>query len=82
MSWLQLRLDTVPGDVTTLEEALLAAGAVAVTLEDNADDPVLEPGVGETPLWRQTRLTVSLPIAPLNSAARARRTRRVFVPAR
>ncbi len=61
MSWLQLRLDTVPGDVATLEEALLAAGAVAVTLEDNADDPVLEPGVGETPLWRQTRLTGLFP---------------------
>ena len=34
-----------------------ATGAAAVTLEDNADQPVLEPGVGETPLWRQTRLT-------------------------
>jgi len=31
---------------------------------------------------RHTRLTVSLPIAPLNSAASARRTRRVLVPAR
>ena len=36
---------------------MLATGAVSVTLEDNADDPVLEPGVGETPLWRHTRLT-------------------------
>ncbi len=36
---------------------MLATGAVAVTLEDNADQPVLEPGVGETPLWQQTRLT-------------------------
>ena len=36
---------------------MLATGAVAVTMEDNADDPVLEPGVGETPLWRHTRLT-------------------------
>ena len=30
---------------------MLATGAVAVTMEDNADQPVLEPGVGETPLW-------------------------------
>jgi hypothetical protein len=30
----------------------------------------------------QTRLTVSLPTAPPNSAANARRTRRVLVPAR
>jgi len=29
---------------------------------------------------RQTRLTVSFPTAPPNSAARARRTRRVLVP--
>ena len=36
---------------------MLATGAVAVTLEDNADQPLLEPGVGETPLWQQTRLT-------------------------
>jgi len=57
MAWLQLRLDTSPGQVERLEELLLATGAVAVTLEDNADQPVLEPGVGETPLWRQTRLT-------------------------
>ena len=32
--------------------------------------------------FRRTRLTVSLPTAPLNSAASARRTRRVLVPAR
>jgi ribosomal protein L11 methyltransferase len=57
MAWLQLRLDTSPGEVERLEELLLATGAVAVTLEDNADQPVLEPGVGETPLWGQTRLT-------------------------
>ena len=31
---------------------------------------------------RQTRLTVSLPTAPPNSAASARRTRRVLVPER
>lgn len=57
MSWLQLRLDTHPGDIEALENLLLASGAVAVTMEDNANEPVLEPGVGETPLWTQTRLT-------------------------
>ena len=36
---------------------MLATGAAAVTLEDNADQPVLEPAVGETPLWGHTRLT-------------------------
>ena len=57
MSWLQLRLYTQRDTVATLEEQLLASGAVAVTLEDNANQPLLEPGVGETPLWNQTRLT-------------------------
>jgi ribosomal protein L11 methyltransferase len=57
VTWLQLRLDARRSDVAVLEEQLLATGAVAVTLEDNADQPLLEPGVGETPLWNQTRLT-------------------------
>ena len=57
MTWLQLRLDVKPGEVQELEALLLARGAVAVTLEDNADQPLLEPGVGETPLWNQTKLT-------------------------
>ena len=57
MTWLQLRLDTNPDSVETLEDLMLATGAVAVTMEDNADQPVLEPNLGETPLWGQTRLT-------------------------
>ena len=57
MTWLQLRLHVRRDDITALEELLLASGAVAVTLEDNADQPLLEPGVGETPLWQQTRIT-------------------------
>ena len=57
MSWLQLRLDTNPEQVEQLEELMLASGSVAVTMEDNANQPVLEPAVGETPLWGQTRLT-------------------------
>lgn len=32
-------------------------GAMAVTLTDDADDPVLEPGVGETPLWPSVCVT-------------------------
>ena len=61
MTWLQLRLDSARADVAELEDLLLEAGAVAVTLEDNADQPLLEPGVGETPLWNQTRLTALYP---------------------
>jgi ribosomal protein L11 methyltransferase len=57
MTWLQLRLDTNRDNVETLEDLMLATGAVAVTMEDNADQPMLEPGVGETPLWGQIRIT-------------------------
>ena len=57
MTWLQLRLETNRDNVETLEDLMLATGAVAVTMEDNADQPVLEPGVGETPLWGQIRIT-------------------------
>jgi ribosomal protein L11 methyltransferase len=57
MTWLQLRLDTERSAISTWEDRLLASGAVAVTLEDNADQPLLEPGVGETPLWNLTRIT-------------------------
>lgn len=57
MTWLQLRLAIQPARAEALEERLLASGAVAVTLEDGGDQPVLEPGPGETPLWDQTRLT-------------------------
>lgn len=32
---------------------MLEAGAVSVTIEDAADQPILEPNVGETPLWDQ-----------------------------
>ena len=57
MSWLQLRIAVSKPEVEALEDALLASGAVSVTLEDGADDPILEPGVGETPLWNSLRVT-------------------------
>lgn len=57
MTWLQLRLEGDREAVAALENLLLNTGSVAVTLEDNADQPVLEPAVGETPLWNAVRLT-------------------------
>jgi ribosomal protein L11 methyltransferase len=57
MSWLQLRLDARPDELEKLEGLMLATGSVAVTMEDNADNAVLEPGVGQTPLWMHTRVT-------------------------
>lgn len=57
MPWLQLRIDTCRQQAQHIEDALLFAGALSVTLQDNADQPILEPALGETPLWAQTRLT-------------------------
>jgi ribosomal protein L11 methyltransferase len=57
MSWLQLKVETTREHAETIEDALLAAGAVSVTMEDNADQPILEPALGETPLWNNTRIT-------------------------
>lgn len=36
------------------EEVLLVQGAVSVTMTDGADEPVLEPAPGATPLWQHT----------------------------
>ncbi len=57
MSWLQLRISTTRTQTEAIEDALLEAGAVSVTMEDSADQPILEPAVGETPLWNHTRVT-------------------------
>ena len=55
--WLQLTLEAIDHSSEQLEDALLRAGALAVTLEDAGDQPVLEPAPGETPLWTHTRVT-------------------------
>ncbi len=57
MPWLQLKINTTRTQAESVEDALLANGAASVTLEDNADQPILEPALGETPLWRETRVT-------------------------
>jgi ribosomal protein L11 methyltransferase len=51
MPFLQLILELDKRDPEPVEEALFAAGALSVTLEDAADDPILEPAPGALPLW-------------------------------
>lgn len=57
MAWLQCRVQATRHNSEAVEDALLAAGAVSVTFEDSADQPILEPALGETPLWDATRVT-------------------------
>ncbi len=57
MSWLQFSIQTDKLHVEGIEQALEAAGALSVTATDAADQALLEPGPGETPLWDQVILT-------------------------
>ncbi len=56
MPWLELRIHSSREQAPLLEDALTRAGAQCVTLEDNADQPIFEPALGETPLWQETRI--------------------------
>ncbi len=61
MAWFQVRLDTRAELAPAAEDALLGLGAAAVTLQDNADQPLFagaEPG--ET-LWQETRVSGLFP---------------------
>jgi len=61
MGWLQLILVTDREQAALIEAALENGGALAVTIDDAADDPtpepILEPAPNATPLWRQVRIT-------------------------
>ena len=57
MDWQQfvMNLDTL--NPAAVEEIFNRHGAWSVTLSDAGNNPVLEPGLGETPLWTDTRIT-------------------------
>jgi ribosomal protein L11 methyltransferase len=55
--WLEVSLDAGRDDSDLIEDALVEAGAQAVTLaEAAASNPILEPAPGETPLWQKLRI--------------------------
>lgn len=51
MSLLELHLRAERAELSAVEAALEALGALSVTLLDQGDDPILEPAPGTTPLW-------------------------------
>lgn len=57
IKWLQIHIDSSQQDTELLESLLILAGAVSVTFEDAANQPLLEPAVGTTPLWDHVRVT-------------------------
>ncbi len=56
MPFLQLTFLVGSADPEPFEDALLGAGAISITLEDAADNPVLEPAPGTTPLWPSVKI--------------------------
>lgn len=71
MPFLQLILPIGSADPAPFEDALLAAGATSITLEDAGDDPVLEPPPGSTPLWPSVRIKALFDAAVDPDALRA-----------
>jgi len=57
MAWLELSVRVSRQHAALVENLLQNEPVLALTLTDDADDPVLEPGVGETPLWPSVCVT-------------------------
>jgi len=63
MHWVQLKMALGGLDAGKLEDALVEAGAISVTLDDAGDEPLYEPDPLKPPLWSETRLTALFPAA-------------------
>lgn len=57
MDWLQIAISTTKQNSQVAEDCLFSAGAQTVTFTDAADQPILEPGVDETPVWNDVIIT-------------------------
>jgi ribosomal protein L11 methyltransferase len=55
--WLEAHLTVDKSRAPLIELLVDNLGAVAITLGDAGDEPMLEPGPGKTPLWQATRIT-------------------------
>lgn len=57
MNWKTVTAAATPDSIERLEQLLWESGAVSVTAEDGGDEPLLEPGPAETPLWQEIVVT-------------------------
>lgn len=57
MRWLQVRAEVTKAQVELAETIFESLNAVSVVLDDAADQPLLEPLPGETPIWDQVIVT-------------------------
>jgi ribosomal protein L11 methyltransferase len=51
MAWIEISISVTRAATALAELTLEQLGALSITLEDDEDNPVLEPGPGTTPLW-------------------------------
>ena len=74
MSWIQFFVEVSRDRTEVVSEAFIAAGAVAVSLQDAAGEPLLEPAPGKCPLWAKTRVLALYPsdCSPERISARLR----------
>lgn len=63
MAWAEVSLDIPRDRAAVVEAALQEQGALAVTLLDSADHPVLEPAPGTAPLWPVVQMRGLFPAA-------------------
>jgi ribosomal protein L11 methyltransferase len=56
MDWRQFVMDLEKLNPDRVEEIFARHGAQSITFSDAADNPVLEPAPGETPMWRDTQI--------------------------
>ncbi len=57
MPWLQLKLTATQEQSPLIELLFENMGALSITLGDAGDQPILEPGLDEQPLWHETTIT-------------------------
>jgi ribosomal protein L11 methyltransferase len=57
MPWIQVSVAATDSNYQLVEDTMLALGAQSITFRDAADNPILEPQPGETPLWKTAVLT-------------------------
>ena len=57
MPWLQLTISSKKSMAGQVEEALANAGALSISYEDNGNQAILEPEIGQHPLWDLVSMT-------------------------
>ena len=72
MAWFSIRLSLPAARIEAFSDVLLELGAESVAVRDAGDEPVLEPGPGEMPLWPHAELDALFPLDTDVATVRAR----------